>query len=110
MPCTDGGVPYPRSREEKLTDKMPAVLCGIMRVLPPFKDQMEMARHPVFAQLNWREAGVAPGELWDWWQMHKAEDDARRQREAQEQRRRRLVKQAKAKLSPEELAALKGEL
>jgi len=30
MPCTDGGVPFPPTREEVLADKVPAMLCAIV--------------------------------------------------------------------------------
>jgi hypothetical protein len=98
MPCSDNGVPYPPSREEILTRKMPAVLCGLVRAL---------GVTAVLESVDWKEAGVNPVEFREWWQMHQKDDEVRRVREERNRRRAELRAQAESKLTPDELAAIK---
>lgn len=97
MPCSDGGVPYPPSREEVLNSRMPAVLCGLVSVI---------GLDAVLATVDWKEAGVSQGEFREWWAMHQRQDAQRRAREADQKRRQELRAQAEAKLTPEERAVL----
>jgi predicted acyl esterase len=98
MPCFDGGVPYPPSREEVLTAKMPAVLCGIVTY---------MGIDVLVEMVNWQEAGVTPAEFREWWRLHQRDDEVRRVREARDKRRAELRLQAEGKLTPEELDVIK---
>lgn len=97
MPCTDGGVPYPPTREEIIAAKMPAVLCGLVS---------KLGVDAVVDAVDWVEAGVTPAEFVEWWTVHERNDRMRRQREARQREQEALRAQALAKLSPAERAAL----
>lgn len=99
MPCYDGGAPYPPSRDEVLNRKMPAVLCGLVQALGP---------ETVIQAIDWRAAGVTQAEFREWWALHVAEDNRRRQREAEQKRREELRRAAQNKLTPDELDAILG--
>ena len=103
MPCNDGGPIW--SEQEVINLK--AMLCGIAQVL---EDQHALTN--VLSAVDWNNAGVSRHKFVAWWENHKAEDAERKQHEA-----RRLAEQtrvanlratAEAKLTPEELAAIRG--
>ena len=56
--------------------------------------------------VDWKEAGIQRRVVKTWWRKHKAEDEARRLREAAEQRKATLKAAALSKLTAEERAAL----
>jgi hypothetical protein len=58
------------------------------------------------SNVDWKEVGVKRRTVEAWWRKHKAEDEARRVREAAEKRKTELKAAALAKLSEEEKAAL----
>ena len=101
MPCSDGGIPYPPSREELLDRKASAMLCAIATVLAK-----KGALAATAAEADWTEAGVTIGEFHDWLTLHAQKDLERRAREADQQDRQEKAKAALAKLSPAERAAL----
>jgi hypothetical protein len=98
MPCSDGGIPYPPSREEVLNRMMPAVLCGLVAAL---------GIETVIQAVDWKEAGVTVPAFREWWHLHQQKDELRRVREARDKRRAELRAQAEAKLSHEELEIIK---
>lgn len=101
MPCTDGGVPYPPTREEELDAKVPrAVLCALM-ALP-----MDMTLTEAFAGIDWAEAGVTKSELVEWWDLHRKRDHARKMREGRSSYEDRVRKRALEKLTEEEIRIL----
>jgi hypothetical protein len=107
MPCHDGGVPYPKSEEELLDDKAPAMLCAIWRTLGQNERMM------ILKDVDWKRAGVTLGEFVQWWKIHEKADklrEAAELRQAQEKARRQenmaLKAKALAKLTAEERTAL----
>ncbi len=68
MPCSDGGVPYPPSKEElaerAFIKRGPGLLCSACRALDSFGYDFDL--NP---------------ELSDWWAKHKAEDEERERKE-----------------------------
>lgn len=99
MPCTDGGVPYPPSRDDFLDRRTSAMLCALFNV-------NEATMLLLVEGVNEREAGVTKAEIREWWKLHQAKDIARREREAAERKRMELRKAAFKKLTREELEAL----
>lgn len=102
MPCSDGGVPYPPSKEEreaaKFAQRAPGMLCSAARALERLGYDFD--ENP---------------ELSDWWAKHKKEDDARIARIQEEELRndweKRVVRVALKKplgdLTKEEKGILK---
>lgn len=101
MPCTDGGVPYPPSREQVLDDKCPQFLCAFLRLFPDVEVQ-RMAR----LRVDWKEAGVKAAEFNEWWVMHKKRDAARQAVDAQTKQQETIKKTALSKLTNQERIAL----
>lgn len=97
MPCADY-VPPEELREEKLSRKMPAVLCSLVSCVGI--DQ-------IIALVDWKKAGVTQAEFQEWWVLHLHRDIDHRQIYDQQERIKALRKQAKDKLTPEEIAALR---
>ncbi len=68
MPCSDGGIPYPPSKEElaerAFIKRAPGMLCSACRALEQFGYDFDL--NP---------------ELSDWWAKHKAEDAERERKE-----------------------------
>lgn len=105
MPCRtdtwEERVPGP-SASKKLA-MLEASCCMLMRYLENF---------PGFepTQLDFKEAGISKKEFIDWWKEHKAEDDARRKKEAERLRelvnRQRTATEAIGLLTPEQLEIL----
>lgn len=85
MPCSDGGIPYPPSREEiiarNFAKRAEPMLCSACRVLERLGYDFD--ENP---------------ELSEWWDAHKKADEARLAKEAKEQAResweRRIVNEA----------------
>lgn len=106
MPCRDD---FPPSADEIRAENRrrslpPAVLCAILTVLE------NEGRLPEFLdKLNWKESGVARGELIEWWKEHKREDAIRRAREEAVARREELKQKALSKLTPAEREVLGHE-
>jgi hypothetical protein len=74
MACNDGGVPYPPTREEVLNEKVPtAMLCAILRVCDKHT-AFESAFFAMLSAIDWKQAGITPAELHEWWQLHKKRD------------------------------------
>lgn len=107
MPCTDGGVPYEedlREARESLMTK--AALCALLSLLEseisdPFTDLNPKLKSPLDL-INYKEAGIKRKDLEKWWTEHKAQDAARRSREALEQREELERQAAKRKLTKRE--------
>lgn len=100
MPCTDGGIPYPPTREEKLNAMAPAMLCALVSTLD--KEALE----GVLKKVNWAEAGITHAEFDEWWALHKRRDASRRAREKEYAERDKQRKDAIAKLTPAERRVL----
>lgn len=100
MPCTDGGVPYPPTRQQRLTAMMPAALCGVLNAL----SLEELAR--MLTVFDEKEAGVTTEEMMEWWTHHKEEDAERRRRERRGAEQKAAAKAALAKLSRADRKAL----
>jgi arsenate reductase-like glutaredoxin family protein len=108
MPCRDDG---PSRAEEEASAarrdlrQRDAMLCGVLAVL----EQRGIA-NMVIEQVDYQEAGISVQDLHGWWKQHKAEDEARRAREAAarqaKERQEALVSSALNKLSAEEWDAL----
>ena len=101
MPCTDGGVPYPPTREEKLDAKVPIpALCAFLRVLSPilYLQALDL--------IDWTEAGIRREEFVEWWKMHQERDRLRQRQARSDKVQENIRKQALAKLSPAERDAL----
>jgi hypothetical protein len=97
MPCGDGGVPYPPTREEELAAKTPQMLCGILKALtgtPAFK--------ALLGRVDWKEAGVMRAEFDEWWLLHSRADTDRRMNELKAKREDEARKKALAKLTKAE--------
>lgn len=105
MPCGDGGVPYPKTREEILDAKVPTpMLCALLSAIPKFmspKDQRYL-----FEKIDWKEAGITRAEFQEWWKNHKRRDAERIESENAAKVMARLRKSAIDKLTPAELKAL----
>lgn len=95
MPCFDNQ-PHEPSREEVLARKMPAVLCAILRC------HTVNELRAMFARINWKDAGVTPEEVDEWWRLHNANDRERAAREREQRERDRVRAKALAKLTPAE--------
>jgi hypothetical protein len=105
MPCGDGGVPYPPTREEILGEKTAQYLCGIVKVLEGPNVNVTLDR--VLRHVDWKEAGVTRAEFTEWWDLHKrrdAERKAREEREAHEAAERERIEKT---LNPEQRRLLK---
>lgn len=77
MPCTDGGVPFPPTREEILNDKIPVpMLCALLSVLA--KDG---TIEGILSDIDWKEAGINQQDFDEWWRLHRLRDQQRRERE-----------------------------
>lgn len=76
MPCGDGGVPYPPTREEELDAMVPIpALCGILKRMTALEiDELK-------GRIDWVEAGINRDDFTEWWAMHQARDAEREQRE-----------------------------
>jgi hypothetical protein len=105
MPCTDGGVHYPPSREEVLDEKAPAMLCAIMSAISN-GENIPITLDRVLRHVNWKEAGVTRAEFDEWWKLHQRRDAARRAREAADAKAAALRKKAASKLTKAEREAL----
>lgn len=101
MPCGDGGVPYPPTREEILEAKTPRMLCAVLSTLDPG------VLDACLGHVNWKEAGVTRAELEEWWALHRKRDAQRRKREKAEADQKELRGKALAKLTPAEAKALR---
>jgi hypothetical protein len=105
MPCTDDGIPWPRTREQELSDKSEAMLCAVMRAL-----LTEYTENKVLELLSirWKrgESGVSFSDFKEWWQRHKAKDARREALEAEQNKRDALRRTALAKLTKEEKEAI----
>jgi hypothetical protein len=97
MPCGDGGVPYPPTREEELAAKTPQMLCGIAKVL---RDKMIL--NHTLDKVDWKEAGVMRAEFDEWWLLHSRADTDRRMNELKAKREDEARKKALAKLTKAE--------
>lgn len=100
MPCSDGGIPYPPSKEELLDRQTPAMLCAIFSALSPTQ------RANAMQEADWTEAGVSLKEFSDWWKMHQVRDSERRAQEARQKKAAEARAEAMSKLSPAERKAL----
>jgi hypothetical protein len=101
MACTDGGVPYPESREETLNRLAPAMLCGLVqaaRTLHRLDDLLD--------QVNWTQAGVTCDEFVEWLKLHDARDHERRLQLSKKMSEADLKRRALAKLTLNERKAL----
>ena len=108
MPCRDDGPSRADEETSRIREDLrgrDAMLCGVMAVL----EQRGIANE-VIEQINYGEAGISVRDLRHWWERHKAEDEARRAREAAarqaEERQHELVLAAMGKLSADEFDAL----
>lgn len=101
MPCTDGGAPYPPSREEILDEMVPtAALCAFIQALPV------PALQKLLERIDWKEAGITRDELMEWWRNHQRRDAERKAAAAELNERDRIRKKARSKLTKEELTIL----
>lgn len=101
MPCTDGGAPYPPTREQELEAKAPAMLCAITKVL----DDSNIIG-TIFDRVDWATAGVTAYEFQEWWELHKEKDRQRMRDEVRNAERERKRKDALAKLTKADRKAL----
>jgi hypothetical protein len=99
MPCSDGGVPYPKSRLEQLDDLAPAMLCGLFH-----------ANEAVFLLLlegiDEKECGVTKHQVREWIALHEEKDAQRRKGERALEYFKRVREKALSKLTLEEKLAL----
>ena len=100
MPCTDGGIPYPPTREEILNKQVPmAVLCAVVT-------NFGVAHIAEIVRATAKQSGVSETDFRAWWMMHSARDQQRKAHEAYDRKQRTLKAQALAKLTPAERKAL----
>lgn len=107
MPCRDpvDWDTQPETRHGMRIEDFEAVLCGLFTALEGNEQANDML--PLWLRnVDWKEAGVTRKKVATWWKRHKAEDEARRVREAAEKHKAELKAAALAKLTPEEKAAL----
>lgn len=79
MPCGDGGVPYPLTREEELNARVP------MRALCAMLSAMAVSEYlNMLERIDWKEAGVQRSEFVEWWKLHQDRDLERKRRERRE--------------------------
>jgi hypothetical protein len=100
MPCTDGGVPYPPSREEILDSKTPAMLCALIGALEK-SDYLD-----ALDRIDWKESGLTRNQFEEWWGIHQQRDEARRKREAEQKRIAALREEGLSKLTDAQKRAL----
>jgi len=109
MPCRDPWMDDEIAREEdRKCEMFEATLCGIFTYFedrPPVSDPPRNIVH-LFEKLDFEEMGVSRREVIKWWKEHRAIDEERRKREAEETRKVQIRNQALARLSLEEREAL----
>ena len=82
MPCYEAGSGYGYSTTHTVEPlrkdlaKMEAYLCAVMKVLE--KNEVVM---PVMEQIDAKEAGVYPDEIYGWWLQHRRKDAKRKEQE-----------------------------
>lgn len=81
-----------------------AVLCGVFTAAE--SGAVTGGLDGLLDVIDWKEAGVQRRMVKTWWRGHKAEDERRRVREAEERRKADLKASALSKLTAEERAAL----
>lgn len=97
MPCNDGGIPYPPTKEEiareQFNKRAPSMLCSACRAL----------------DLLGYDFDLNP-ELSEWWDKHKKEDDRKEQARRKAEWQKRVAEEASQKsikdLTPEEKSLL----
>lgn len=97
MPC-QGGCQSQAESEYPLVSK---ALCAVMTVL-----EQQGALRKMLDAIDWTEAGIREASLQSWWDQHKQNDKARRQREASDKRREKIAQEAYDKLTPAQREAL----
>jgi hypothetical protein len=103
MPCRDEWASEQEIRADyKELRLVQAGLCAVLSYL----DSHQMAFPIMLQSINWKEAGISEKEFVGWWEAHKVEDRMRREREAAEDRKKKLRQSALDKLTPEEKKVL----
>lgn len=104
MPCSGPGGPTTKAEYHDMNDltrtEFEAMLCAAFTYLE------HVGKNPLLV-LDFREAGVEQRHVENWWIEHKRRDTERRAREIQAKQLEKIQQQALAKLTPEELAAIK---
>lgn len=77
-PSTTGGSLTVIETSRKELAKVEAYLCAVMKVLE--KNEIVM---PVMEQIDEKEAGVYPDEIYGWWLQHRRKDAKRKEKEEQ---------------------------
>ena len=99
MPCRDyqdDTANVDRTELTRLFD-IEAAFCALATVL-----EKNNELNNVLTQVDWDEIGITKRQFLRLWNDHKAEDEARREREAAERAKLDKIEQAKAKLTDEE--------
>lgn len=97
-------IPQATKRHGLDIEDFEAALCGIFTVLEASASGQSLDY--LLGYVDWKEAGVQRRVVETWWRKHKAEDDARRRREAREKSKEELKATALSKLTPEERSVL----
>lgn len=108
MPCRDpmdwDVTPHRVERHGMDLADFEAALCGVFTAAE--EGAVVGGLEGLLDVVDWKEAGVQRRVVKTWWRKHKAEDEARRAREAEEMRTAVLKAAALSKLTAEERAAL----
>lgn len=107
MPCRDEFAEDLRRRERDVEGALTkAGLCAILTALGDKSSLFE----ETLSKVDWKEAGIKKRELLSWWEQHKEEDRARREREKRVKHEKKIRKEALSKLSDEEkkILGIKG--
>lgn len=105
MPCRDD---YPDPDPRELVNTMVnAALCAVLTQLEQQHSSNDQnGLEYVLNNINYKEAGIKRKDLERWWNEHKRQDQARREREAYEAEQQRLKTSGLSKLTTEERRAL----
>lgn len=68
MPCISNYDNEPRTPEQIFDRKTPAMLCAILRAIPP------ESHAAVLQAVDWTQAGVTRAEFDAWWTVHQERD------------------------------------
>ena len=76
MPCYDKSTSYENITEHTVEPlrKVEAYLCAIMKALE--KNRLAI---PIIAQIDAKEAGIHPDDIYDWWIQHNIKDAKRKE-------------------------------
>ena len=106
MPCNDGGIPFPPTREDILNTKTGAMLCAIVHVLIDQSGTEKEFFAWLDSSIDWKEAGISLVDIKDWWRYHKARDRERKENEQLAKKQKDQYQKTIASLTPKQRKVL----